>query len=56
MFLQVRNSFIEYTTTEWVELRNNNIQYESKRIIPINYKGIIGYGESDIIVYLGLKQ
>lgn len=35
-----------------VALRNEDIKYESKRIIPINYKGVnVGYGESDIIVY-----
>jgi len=36
-----------------VELRNEEIQYESKRIIPINYKSInIGYGEADIILHI----
>lgn len=35
-----------------VELRTNCINYESKKIIPINYKGInIGYGEADIVVH-----
>ena len=34
-----------------VALRDAYIVYESKRIIPINYKNInVGYGESDIIV------
>ena len=58
VFTEIGTGFSEYIYHRAleVELRNNNIQYESKRIIPINYKGInIGYGESDIIVYLDGK-
>lgn len=36
-----------------IALRNNNIKYESKRIVPIYYKGVnVGYGEADIIIYV----
>ena len=36
-----------------VELRQNNIEYESKKIIPILYKNInIGYGEADLVIHL----
>lgn len=36
-----------------IALRNNNIKYESKRIVPIYYKGVnVGYGETDIIIYV----
>lgn len=33
------------------ELRANNIQYESEKIIPIHYKNIqVGYGRADIVL------
>lgn len=36
-----------------VELRENSIRYESKKIIPIIYKDInIGYGEADLVIHL----
>jgi GxxExxY protein len=34
------------------DLRNSQIIYESKKIIPIEYKGInVGYGEADIVIH-----
>ena len=36
-----------------VELRQNNIEYETKKIIPILYKNInIGYGEADLVIHV----
>ena len=54
LFKELGTGFSEYIYHRAleIELRNNNIKYESKRIIPINYKGInVGYGEADIIIY-----
>jgi len=35
-----------------VELRTRGINYESKVVLPIYYRGLsVGYGEADIIVY-----
>ena len=35
-----------------VALRNSGVMYETKKIIPIHYKGInVGYGEADIIIH-----
>ena len=34
------------------DLRINNINYETKKIIPIEYKNInVGYGEADIVIH-----
>lgn len=34
-----------------VELQYNSIMFETKKIIPINYRGInVGYGEADLVV------
>jgi GxxExxY protein len=54
VFIELGTGFSEciYHRALEVAFRNENIMYESKRIIPINYKNInVGYGESDIIVY-----
>ena len=49
-------SEIIYHRSLEVELRENHINYESKKIIPIEYKNInVGYGEADIVVHYDSK-
>tara|TARA_Y100000991_G_C21941226_1_gene335372 strand:- start:683 stop:1147 length:465 start_codon:yes stop_codon:yes gene_type:complete len=54
VFKELGTGFSEYIYHKALEvaLRDAYIVYESKRIIPINYKNInVGYGESDLIVH-----
>lgn len=54
VFQELGTGFSEYIYHRALEisLRINNINYDSKKMIPINYKGYnVGYGEADLIVY-----
>lgn len=46
------HSEIVYHKAMEVELRHQNIRYESKVILPILYRGLtVGHGEADLVVY-----
>lgn len=41
-----------YVSAMCIHLRNNNIQFQSEVIVPINYQGIqVGYERADIVIY-----